>query len=93
MSVLQLLPVFSYTDNYSWIAVANEKPRKGKTDWSHLELKCLVRATDGKRKVSTVVAGKELARFQDSYSTILKVTLEGLCRLVCFSGSLLCFTP
>ncbi|GAB4820626.1 hypothetical protein N2152v2_007672 [Parachlorella kessleri] len=57
-----------------WVTMkrTNEKPRKSKTDWSHLELKCLVRATDGKRKLSTVVAGKELARFQDSYSTILK---------------------
>ncbi len=55
------------------LLAANEKPRKSKTDWSHLELKCLVRATDGKRKLSTVVVGKDLARFQDSYSTILKV--------------------
>ena len=56
---------------------ANEKPRKSKKDYSHLELKCLVRATDGKRKLSTVVGGRDLARFQDSYSTILRVRLGG----------------
>lgn len=38
------------------------------------EYKCLVRATDGKKKVSTILAGKELARFTDSYDTILKVS-------------------
>lgn len=52
---------------------ANEKPRKSQKDYSHLEYKCLVRATDGKRKLSTLVVGKDLARFQDSYTTILKV--------------------
>lgn len=71
---------------------ANEKPRKGKKDYSHLEYKCLVRATDGKRKLSTVVVGKDLARFQDAYSTILRVrascTGRGACRgLVVWSGS------
>lgn len=61
---------------------ANEKPRKGKKDYSHLEYKCLVRATDGKRKLSTVVTGKDLGRFHDSYTTILKVRTgqAGRCR-------------
>jgi hypothetical protein len=38
-----------------------------------VEYKCLVRATDGKRKISTALTAKELPRFQDSYTTIQKV--------------------
>ena len=52
------------------------KPRRGKKDYSALEYKCLVRATDGKRRLSTVVAGKEAAKFHDSYTTIVRV---GIC--------------
>jgi len=51
----------------------NEKARKSKKDHSGLEYKCLVRATDGKRKFSTTLSGKELGRFKDSFDTILKV--------------------
>ena len=54
------------------VLAANEKPRKSKTDHSALECKCLVRATDGKRKLATVLTVKELTRFQASYATILK---------------------
>lgn len=64
-----------------WLYVlyaANEKPLKGK-DTSHLEYKCLVRATDGrKKKISTVVSGKELVKFQDSFDTILKANMDNL---------------
>ena len=57
---------------------ANEKPLKGKNT-SHLEYKCLVRATDGrKKKISTVVSGKELVKFQDSFETILKANMDNL---------------
>jgi hypothetical protein len=58
-------------------APGNEKPRKGKKDYSGLEYKCLVRATDGKRKLSATLNGKELVKFQASYGTILKVSLWG----------------
>lgn len=63
-----------------WVTMkrTNEKPRKSKKDYSHLEMKCLVRATDGKRKLSTVLVSKDLARFQDSYSTILKAHTDAL---------------
>ena len=49
------------------------KPRRGKRDYSALEYHCLVRATDGKRKLTTVVQGKDLARFQESFTTIMRV--------------------
>ena len=57
---------------------ANLKPRKGKGDYSAHPYQCLLRATDGDRKLSTVVAGGEpLARFQDSYTTIMRVRRAG----------------
>lgn len=52
----------------------NLKPRKGPKDYSDVPCKCLVRATDGKRKLSTVLAAAELPRFQDSYATIMRVS-------------------
>ena len=56
---------------------ANEKPVKGKNDYSHLDYKCLVRATDGKRKLTTTLTARELPKFKDSYATILKVWPAG----------------
>eukprot|EP00890_Picochlorum_soloecismus_P006359 jgi/Picsp_1/6724/NSC_04065-R1_signal recognition particle 14 kda protein len=57
---------------------SNEKPLKGK-DTSNLEYKCLIRATDGrKKKISTVVSGKEVVKFQDSFDTILKANMDNL---------------
>lgn len=57
------------------LITGNLKPRKGKNDYSGFDYHCLVRATDGERKLTTVVQGKELARFQDSYTTIMRVGL------------------
>lgn len=33
-----------------------------------------VRATDGRRKLSTVVKGADLAKFQESFTTIMRVS-------------------
>ena len=55
------------------VTAANMKPRRGKKDYSGLEYHCLVRATDGRRKLTTQVQGKDLAKFQDSYTTIQRV--------------------
>lgn len=55
-----------------FLPAANEKP-KTKEDWSDVPYGCLVRATDGKKKVSTIVSQKDLGRFQDAYRTILRV--------------------
>lgn len=39
---------------------------------------CLVRAADGKRKITTTVAAKDAPRFVESYGTILKAHVDGL---------------
>ncbi|KAI7838028.1 hypothetical protein COHA_008209 [Chlorella ohadii] len=54
------------------------KPRKGKKDYSAFAYHCLVRATDGSRKLSTVVQGKDLAKFYDSYTTIQRGHMDSL---------------
>ncbi|KAI3740507.1 hypothetical protein L2E82_30966 [Cichorium intybus] len=43
-----------------------------------LEYKCLVRATDGKKNISTLVGTKEHQRFQASFATILKARMTSL---------------
>ncbi|KAF8065715.1 SRP14 [Scenedesmus sp. PABB004] len=43
-------------------------------------LKCLIRATDGKRKISTALGGAELAKFQASYALILRAHMDALKR-------------
>lgn len=58
--------------------IANEKPRKSKADHSALELRCLVRATDGKRRISTALAPRELPRFREEYATILRAHTDAL---------------
>jgi hypothetical protein len=57
---------------------ANEKPRKSKADHSAAELRCLVRATDGKRRISTALAPRELPRFREEYATILRAHADAL---------------
>ena len=42
------------------------------------EYKCLIRATDGKKKVSTVVSEGEQAKFQAAYLTVLKASMDSL---------------
>ncbi|CAK9327610.1 unnamed protein product [Citrullus colocynthis] len=43
-----------------------------------IEYRCLIRATDGKKKISTSVGAKDHLRFQASYSTILKAHMTAL---------------
>nr|3JAJ_S4 Chain S4, SRP14 [Oryctolagus cuniculus]3JAN_S4 Chain S4, SRP14 [Oryctolagus cuniculus] len=40
--------------------------------------KCLLRATDGKKKISTVVSSKEVNKFQMAYSNLLRANMDGL---------------
>lgn len=42
------------------------------------ELVCLVRASDGKTKISTAVSAKDHGRFAESYGTILRAQMDGL---------------
>ncbi|KAL8208408.1 hypothetical protein R6Q57_007820 [Mikania cordata] len=48
------------------------------TAGKELEYKCLVRATDGKKNISTLVGAKDHQRFQASYATILKARMTSL---------------
>lgn len=60
---------------------ANEVPKSGKKNKAAAagaEYKCLVRATDGKKKFSAVLQGKELLKFKDSYDTIMKAHMDAL---------------
>ncbi|GMH30678.1 hypothetical protein Nepgr_032521 [Nepenthes gracilis] len=43
-----------------------------------IEYRCLVRATDGKKKISASVGAKDHQRFQASYATILKAHMTAL---------------
>ncbi|XP_005099827.1 signal recognition particle 14 kDa protein [Aplysia californica] len=42
------------------------------------EYKCLVRATLGNRKISTVVNHKDVTKFQMAYGNLLKGSMDGL---------------
>ncbi|XP_051132137.1 signal recognition particle 14 kDa protein-like [Andrographis paniculata] len=54
------------------------KRNKMKTAGEKIEYKCLIRATDGKKNISTMVGPKEHQRFQSSYATILKARMTAL---------------
>uniref|UniRef100_UPI00358EB172 signal recognition particle 14 kDa protein n=1 Tax=Myxine glutinosa TaxID=7769 RepID=UPI00358EB172 len=42
------------------------------------ENKCLLRATDGKRKMSTVIGTKDVNKFLMAYSNLLRANMDGL---------------
>ncbi|KAK6947552.1 Signal recognition particle, SRP14 subunit, partial [Dillenia turbinata] len=56
------------------------KARRNKmtTAGEPIEYRCLIRATDGKKTISTSVGAREHQRFQASYSTILKAHMTAL---------------
>ncbi|KAL2230341.1 UNVERIFIED_CONTAM: Signal recognition particle protein [Sesamum indicum] len=51
---------------------------KMKTAGEKIEYRCLIRATDGRKTISTVVGAKDHQRFQSSYATILKARMTAL---------------
>ncbi|XP_048394465.1 signal recognition particle 14 kDa protein isoform X2 [Stegostoma tigrinum] len=55
-------------------------PRKGNPNtFEPADNKCLLRATDGKKKkISTVISSKEVNRFQMAYSNLLRAHMDGL---------------
>ncbi|KAK9287954.1 hypothetical protein L1049_016399 [Liquidambar formosana] len=54
------------------------KRNKMATAGEPIEYRCLVRATDGKKKISTSVGAKDHQRFQASYATVLKAHMTAL---------------
>nr|XP_008004600.2 signal recognition particle 14 kDa protein [Chlorocebus sabaeus] len=54
-------------------------PKKGTVEgFEPADNKCLLRATDGKKKISTVVSSKEVNKFQMVYSNLLRANMDGL---------------
>ncbi|KAI8003560.1 Signal recognition particle 14 kDa protein [Camellia lanceoleosa] len=48
------------------------------TAGEEIEYRCLIRATDGKKTISTSVGSKDHQHFQASYATILKARMTAL---------------
>lgn len=66
-----------------WITMKRSdlKPRKSKTrDEDVAEYKCLVRANDGKRHVSTTVSASQYLKFQQSVMVIFRAHMDALKR-------------
>uniref|UniRef100_A0A2I3RGT0 Signal recognition particle 14 kDa protein n=2 Tax=Pan TaxID=9596 RepID=A0A2I3RGT0_PANTR len=56
-------------------------PKKGSVEgFEPSDNKCLLRAIDGKKKMSTVVNSKEVSKFQMAYSNLLRANMDGLRR-------------
>ncbi|KZV40971.1 signal recognition particle 14 kDa protein-like [Dorcoceras hygrometricum] len=51
---------------------------KMNTAGENVEYKCLIRASNGKKTISTMVGPKDHQRFQSSYATILKARMTAL---------------
>lgn len=51
---------------------------KLKTKGEAVEYRCLVRATDGKKTISTSLSAREHLKFQSSYATVLKAHMSAL---------------
>ncbi|XP_074662216.1 signal recognition particle 14 kDa protein-like [Tubulanus polymorphus] len=61
----------------------DKKDQKGTSSTSHQttpqeELKCLIRASLGSKKIATVVNQKEMNRFQLAYANVIKANMDGL---------------
>ncbi|KAI8463899.1 MAG: signal recognition particle, SRP9/SRP14 subunit [Monoraphidium minutum] len=54
------------------------KPRKGKAVVAEADHRCLIRATDGKRKISTALSAEQHVKFQASYALILRAHMDSL---------------
>jgi len=65
-----------YVDSDSNFAIKKAERKNPKA--GEEENKCLVRATNGKKKISTIVLSKDIQSFQQSYKNILLVNLNNL---------------
>lgn len=64
-----------------WVTMkrTNMKPRKStKPETKQLEYKCLIRASDGKRRISTAVGQGQYAKFSQSVVVIMKAHMDSL---------------
>jgi len=63
-----------------WITMkrTSMKPRKSKKQPSADDFRCLIRASDGKKKISTSLSPSEHVKFQTSYSLLLRAQMDSL---------------
>ncbi|OAY81812.1 signal recognition particle 14 kDa protein [Ananas comosus] len=54
------------------------KKNKMESSGENVEFRCLVRATDGKKTISTSLSAKDHQKFQASYALILKTHMSAL---------------
>ncbi|KAI3838942.1 hypothetical protein MKW92_046103 [Papaver armeniacum] len=54
------------------------KAQRNKLGADALEFRCLVRATDSKKTISTSISAKDQQKFQSSYATVLKAHMHAL---------------
>uniref|UniRef100_A0A0D6QR18 Signal recognition particle 14 kDa protein n=1 Tax=Araucaria cunninghamii TaxID=56994 RepID=A0A0D6QR18_ARACU len=50
----------------------------GGAEQQAVDYRCLVRATDGKKTISTTLSAKDHQRFQAAYATVLKAHMDAL---------------
>ncbi|KAK6786822.1 hypothetical protein RDI58_015347 [Solanum bulbocastanum] len=82
----ELTSMFERTTEHGsiWVTLKHSSDKskaqrnKMKTAGENLEFKCLIRATDGKKNISTMVGAKDHQRFQASYAILLKARLTAL---------------
>ncbi|NP_001304856.1 signal recognition particle subunit SRP14 [Solanum lycopersicum] len=82
----ELTSMFERTTEHGsvWVTLKHSSDKskaqrnKMKTAGETLEFKCLIRATDGKKNISTMVGAKDHQRFQASYAILLKARLTAL---------------
>ncbi|XP_063430467.1 signal recognition particle 14 kDa protein-like [Mytilus trossulus] len=60
-----------------WDGHTKPQPRKGNLP-DPTEFKCLIRASLGNKKLSTVVSQKDVNKFQMAYANLLKGNMDGL---------------
>uniref|UniRef100_A0A8C3XRN0 Signal recognition particle 14 kDa protein n=1 Tax=Chelydra serpentina TaxID=8475 RepID=A0A8C3XRN0_CHESE len=54
-------------------------PHKGHVEgFEPVDNKCLLRATDGKKKIELITVLKEVNKFQMAYSNLLRANMDGL---------------
>lgn len=65
---------------YLTIKKTNMKPKNSTKEPKSTDYKCLLRATDNKKRISTAIAATQLPKFQSSYNTLLKAHMDSLKR-------------
>ncbi|KAF8087063.1 hypothetical protein N665_0600s0012 [Sinapis alba] len=68
----------TFATNYPVLPLSLNIEGKLSAAGESIEYRCLIRATDAKKTISTSVGAKDHQRFQASYATILKAHMTAL---------------